>query len=270
MSATRGERMGALALGLALAWGAVASAPRAAEAQRRPERYDGPGDRPGAEWSRRPAGYFGLGIIGADPVGELAQYFDAGGGLQLEGSVPLEASNRLRLRGDLGFIIYGWERQRVCFSAPVGCRIQMDLNTTNNIFFGGLGPELVLGSGAFEPYVNAMVGFSYFATTSSLEGTWDDRDFANTNNFDDLVLARRVGGGVRWRIAGGRRPVSLDFGVERHQNGVADFLTKGDIEDHPDGSITVYPNRAEANLVTMRFGVSVGIPHRGGRDRGRR
>lgn len=222
----------------------------------------------GAEAQRRPAGYVNIGIIGADPVGELADYFNAGGGLQFEGLIPVEGSNRFRFRADLGFIIYGHESQRVCFSAPVGCRIQMDLNTTNSIFFGGVGPEFVLATGSFQPYVNAMVGFSYFATTSSLEGTWDNRDFATTNNFDDIVLARRVGGGVRWQVSRGRHPVALDFGVERHQNGVANFLTKGDIEDHPDGSITIYPNRAEANLVTMRFGVSVGIPPRGsGRSR---
>lgn len=252
MSARRGERMGALALALALGWVAAGVTPHAAEAQ------------------RRPAGYVNIGIIGADPVGELAEYFDAGGGLQFEGLIPVEGSNRFRFRADLGFIIYGHERQRVCFSAPVGCRIQMDLNTTNSIFFGGIGPELVLADGGFQPYVNAMVGFSYFATTSALEGTWDNRDFATTNNFDDIVLARRLGGGVRWRVSRGRHPVALDFGLERHQNGVADFLTKGDIEDHPDGSVTIYPNRAEANLVTMRFGVSVGVPHRGsGGRRGR-
>jgi hypothetical protein len=246
MSATRGGTALALALAASLI------APGSAEAQ------------------RRPAGYVNIGILGADPVGELADYVDAGGGLQFEGLIPVEGSNRFRFRADLGFIIYGHERQRVCFNAPVGCRIQMDLNTTNSIFFGGIGPELLLATGAFQPYVNAMVGFSYFATTSALEGTWDSQDFATTNNFDDIVLARRVGGGVRWRVSRGRHPVSLDFGVEHHENGVAEFLTKGDIEDHPDGSITIYPNRAEANLVTMRFGVSVGIPSRASRGRGRR
>lgn len=250
MSTARGGT--ALAWALSLALGASLVAAGSAEAQ------------------RRPAGYVNIGIIGADPAGELADYFDAGGGLQLEGLIPVEGSNRFRIRADLGFIIYGHESQRVCFSAPVGCRIQMDLNTTNSIFFGGVGPEVLLATGAFQPYLNAMVGFSWFATTSSLEGTWDSQDFATTNNYSDAVLARRVGGGVRWQVSRGRHPVSLDFGVEHHENGVAEFLTKGDIEDHPDGSITVYPNRAEANLVTMRFGVSVGIPPRGSRGRGRR
>jgi hypothetical protein len=222
----------------------------------------------------RPVVYLGLGVIGADPVGELGTYFDAGAGGQFMGAFPLEPTGRVRLRGDFGFVIYGNERRRLCMSAPVGCRIELDLNTTNSIFFGGLGPEVSLAQGPVEPYLNATFGFTYFATTSSLQGEQDAEDFASTTNYSDAVFAWRAGGGLRVQVSGGRAPVSLDFGVERHENGVADFLTKGDIVDHPDGSITLVPNRAEANLVTFRMGVSVGIAHRRDRDeegrRGRR
>lgn len=215
---------------------------------------------------RDPAGYVGIALIGADPIGDLGYYIDAGVGAQFMGALPVEPSGHLRLRGDFGFVVYGHERQRFCFGAPVGCRIEMDLNTTNSIVFGGLGPELVLARGAVEPYVNATFGFSYFSTMSSLSGDRDYEEYFNTTNFSDAVYSWRAGGGVRVRVSGGRKPVSLDFGVERHENGMADFLTEGDIEDHPDGSITLYPNRSEANLVTFRLGVSIGIPRGGERD----
>ena len=223
------------------------------------------GDAEAQRRDRGPGGYVGLAFIGADPVGELGTYIDEGFGGQIMGALPLESTGRVRLRGDFGFLIYGHERQRFCFSVPVGCRIEMDLTTTNSILFGGFGPEFVLATGPVEPYVNATLGFTYFATTSSLSGDREYEDYFNTTNFDDAVFAWRMGGGVRVKVSGGDKPVSLDFGVERHQNGVADFLTKGDIEDHPDGSITLYPNRSEANLYTVRMGVSIGIP-RGGRD----
>lgn len=215
---------------------------------------------------RQPAGYAGLAFIGGDPVGELGSYIDEGFGGQFWGALPLEPSGHLRARADFGFLIYGHERRRLCFSVPVGCRIEMDLTTTNSILFGGLGPEVVLARGAVEPYLNASLGFSYFATTSSLSGERDHEDYFNTTNFSDAVFAWRAGGGIRVRVSSGRTPVSVDLGVERHQNGISDFLTKGDIIDHPDGSITLLPNRAEANLVTFRMGVSVGIPH-GDKDR---
>ena len=37
------------------------------------------------------------------------------------------------------------------------------------------------------------------------------------------------------------------------------YDAEGDILDHPDGSITLFPNRSEADLMTFRFGVSVGF-----------
>jgi hypothetical protein len=205
-------------------------------------------------------GRLDVSLIGADPVGELGYYVDAGGGLQFTGAIPLDGRRgHVRLRTDFGFIVYGYESRRVCLAAPVGCRIELDLNTTNGVFFGGVGPEVVLARGPLEPYLNASMGFSYFATTSSLESTSDWEEFATTTNFDDFVWAWRAGGGMRVRLTGGHRPVWLDLGVERHWNGLVDFLTEGDIEDHPDGSITLYPNRAEADMTVFRVGVSVAV-----------
>jgi hypothetical protein len=175
----------------------------------------------------------------------------------------MAAEGHVRLRGDVGFLVYGHERQRYCFT--LSCRVQSDLTTTNSIFYGGIGPELVLATGAVEPYVHATAGLAGFVTSSSL----DDRDgygpYFETTNYSDVVFSWKAGGGVRLRVGRGYRPVFLDFGVERHDNGVANFLTVGDIVDEPDGSITVYPNRSEADLVTFRFGVSVGFPGRGRR-----
>lgn len=204
-----------------------------------------------------PDAYIGLSFVAGNPLGDLDAFFDQGFGVALEGSWPMTEDRRLRLRTDLGALIYGHERIAMCH--PVGCRIGVDLTTTNNIFFAGVGPEYAFATGAFEPYVFGTVGLSYFATISSLSGPDDYDDYFDTTNYDDLVMAWRVGGGARVRVHSGRHPVSLDFGVERHQNGIANFLTEGDILDNPDGTITLFPNRSEANLVTFRLGVSVGV-----------
>lgn len=213
-----------------------------------------------------PAAYVGGAFVGADAVGELGAYIDNGFGGQLWGALPIGEDGRVRLRTDFGFLIYGNEHRNVCFPVPVGCRVTLDMNTTNYVLYGGLGPEVVFTTGAVEPYVNASIGFAYFATTTSLKGDNDSENFASTTNFSDGMFAWRAGGGMRLRVSNGRAPVWLDFGVERHENGVADFLTKGDIIDHPDGSITLLANRSEANLVAFRLGVTVGIPH-GGQER---
>jgi hypothetical protein len=230
--------LGALAAGAAVALAAAASL--------------------GAQEVREPRGFVGLSLVAGNPLGDLDAFFEQGFGAQLEGSFALTDDRRVRLRGDLGFLIYGHERLAYCYSVPVGCRVEAELTTTNNIFYFGLGPELAFTSGAFEPYVYGTTGLSYFATISSLGGDGGP-DWAETTNYDDVVMAWRVGGGVRLRVSNGRRPVSLDFGVERHQNGIANFLTEGDILDNPDGSVTIFPNRSEANLLTFRLGVSLGI-----------
>ena len=64
---------------------------------------------------------------------------------------------------------------------------------------------------------------------------------------------------MRLRLTGGDIPLSIDVGVERHQNGIANFLTEGDITDNVDGTINIFPNRSEANLMTFRIGFRVGF-----------
>jgi len=57
-------------------------------------------------------------------------------------------------------------------------------------------------------------------------------------------------------------PILLDLGATFHRNGEATYLRKGSIQDNPDGSISINPIRSEANFITYRIGVSIGIPTR--------
>jgi hypothetical protein len=207
----------------------------------------------------RPNSTVGISFVTGQPVGDLALFFDQGFGVQLDGSFPMSSGGHLRLRTDLGLLVYGHERLRYCYTLPIGCRIEEDVTTMNNIVYVGIGPELALPMGPLEPYVYGTTGLSYFATVSSLGDGWGHVDWGETTNYSDLLIAFKLGGGIRLRVAPGRRPVSLDFGVERHRNGIADFLAEGDIVDNPDGSITLHPNQSQANLTTFRFGLSVGL-----------
>lgn len=205
-----------------------------------------------------PGGSLGISFVAADAVGELGALVDHGFGLQLDGGLPIALDGRVRMRGDFGFLVYGHERLTFCYTWS--CRVGSDLTTTNSIVYGGFGPELVLASGPIQPYVHATAGLSGFVTSSSL----DDHDgygpYLETTNYSDVVFGLKLGGGLRMRLGRGGRPVYLDLGVEHHDNGIANYLTVGDIVDNPDGSITVYPNRSQADLLTFRAGVSFGFP----------
>lgn len=193
----------------------------------------------------------------ADARGEFAQYVEGGWGVEGHARYALDPSGFVGLRATAGFVQYGRETRQVCFSSTVGCRILLDLTTSNAILAGGVGPELAWPGDRIRPYVYGTAGFAYFATTSSLEGSDDREDFARTNNFTDGTFAWRAGTGLQIRVTD--HPVWLDLGAERHWNGTVSYLREGDIIDEPDGSITLRPRRSEADFVTFRVGVSVGI-----------
>jgi hypothetical protein len=201
----------------------------------------------------------------ARPVGEFSDYIEHGGGLNVNVVWPVQRGSAFALRADGGFIVYGSETQRVCFSGTVGCRIQLDLTTTNSIGYLNVGPQLMLPEGPVRPYINAAIGGSYFVTSSSVDGVdGNDDDFANTTNFDDITLAWNGGGGVLVSLSRGPTPVLLDLGVRYHGNGEVEYLKRGDIQDNPDGSITITPTRSEANLMTFQIGVQIGAGGRAG------
>jgi len=204
-------------------------------------------------------GYGGLAFVIAVPTGAFDDYVGTGFGAGGSFTLGLDHARMLGLRVDGGFINYGRETKRVCFSQTVGCRVEVDLTTNNNIFYGGVGPELTVPSGMLRPYVHAGIGFAYFATTSSVDDLGGgDGNIASTTNFDDVTFAWLAGGGLRIRLSSGKTPVHLDFGAEYHGNGEVEYLTKGGITDNPDGTIKLDPIRSEADLLAIRIGVSFG------------
>lgn len=243
----------------------LVSAQGVLHAQRRPR----PSDSSPGEAVTPPRFFVGGGLWISEPTGSFGRTVDTGWGLDANGRYALDEAGAVSLRADVGFVQYGSERRTVCFGAPIGCRIQVDLTTSNNIFLGGFGPEVAYPGRVVRPYGYGELGFAYFSTSSSLSGVDEADDFADTENFGDGTLAWRAGGGLEVRIRGGPRPIWLDLGADYHGNGVVEYLTEGDIQDNPDGSITLHPNRTDANLTTFRIGVRVGIRGDGpDRDRG--
>lgn len=199
------------------------------------------------------------GVVLAQPVGEFRDYVGAGFGAAVQGLLRLDRAGMSSLRADIGFVNYGNETRRVCFSATVGCRVLLDLTTSNNILLFGFGPHLEAPTRYVRPFVHAGVGGAYFATTSSLRSSNRSDDFASTTNFSDFTFSWLAGGGLNVPIGRGVTPLNLQVAARYHANGQVEYLRRGDIEDHPDGSITVHPTRSQANLVTYQVGISAVI-----------
>lgn len=206
-------------------------------------------------------GYAGVGLLIANPTGEFDDYVGTGFGVGANFTLNLDPAGIIGIRAGGAFVNYGRETKRVCFSQTVGCRVEVDLTTNNNIFYGDIGPELMVPAGILKPYVNAGIGFAYFATTSSVENIsgGSNDNIASTTNFDDVTFAWHAGGGLRIRLSTGKTPFHLDFGFRYQGNGEVEYLTEGGITDNPDGSISLDPIRSEANLFTFSIGGGIGV-----------
>jgi hypothetical protein len=211
------------------------------------------------EQPRRVRAHAGLGFVVAQPVGEFDEFIDAGFGGAGHFIFNVDRAGIFGVRADAGFIIYGHERYRACLSPTIGCRIEVDVTTTNDIAFASIGPQLTLPAGPVRPYVNGSVGIAYFATRSSVSGVDDSEEDFGTTNFDDATFAWQAGTGVRVPLGIGRVPLSIDIGARYNTNGRVDYLREGDIVDNPDGSITLRPQRSDANLVTYVIGASIAV-----------
>jgi hypothetical protein len=210
-----------------------------------------------------PRGYGDINFAVSQPIGAFNDFVGEGYGLTGGFVWNLDRDRVFGIRAEGGFLQYGSEDTAIC---PFGCRVDVNVNTSNDIVFAGIGPQLTVPSGPVRPYINATAGMSYFFTHSSVSGNNDAENLFDTTNHDDAVFALTGGGGFLIPLSMRRTPVLLDIGATFHRNGEATYLRKGSITDNPDGSITVNPIRSEANFVTYRFGVSIGVPTRRERD----
>jgi hypothetical protein len=164
------------------------------------------------------------------------------------------------LRAEGGAIVYDSEKRRIPWGGSVGGRIQLDLNTSNDVIWFAGGLQTMVPGRSVRPYAAATVGLSNFQTNSRLSGSNDDHEFARTTNFKDAWKVTWNGtAGIYVPLRAGPRPVSLDLGVHYMHNGSRRWLKNGSIQDNPDNTLTFTPNESEANIMTYRVGISAGI-----------
>ncbi|HEX5439143.1 MAG TPA: hypothetical protein VFW98_18465 [Gemmatimonadaceae bacterium] len=203
--------------------------------------------------------YLGGGVEYGQPQGEFADFVGHSWGVGGNYIFRLDHAGILGLRADVHYLNYGHERNRALLSQTIGGRIDVDVTTDNNILLAGIGPQLLLPTGAIRPYLTGNVGLAYFFTKSSVEGTGSQEAFASTTNFDDAVFAWSGAAGLYIPLRGGMHPISLDLGARYQANGNVRYLRKGSITDNPDGTISFIPIRSQANMIIYHVGVMFGL-----------
>ncbi len=204
--------------------------------------------------------FIGGGVLIAVPQGEFDNYVDTHPGAGAYVLYNFDRHGNFGLRLDGSWVIYGRETVVRPLSETIQ-RVWVDVTTENEIYSLLVGPQATLWTGAVRPFVNGGIGFSYFATTSSVSGTRDFEEFAGTTNFDDFTFAWSSGGGL-W--VGVSRSVSLSFSANYVHNGQVRYLREGSIREANDGSIFFRPIESETNLLVFQIGVSIGVGPGGG------
>lgn len=201
--------------------------------------------------------WIGLDFADIRPRGPLAEGGDDAFGFQLHFRYQPTRFGPVAMRLDAGLITHSQAVRPVCFPPPIGCRVGTDVVTALDIPYFGVGPEISAWNRRL--YLFGTLGASSFETSSYLRGTPSEPVLFPTVHLKDVVLTRRMGAGIRLQPGSRASPWRIDLGVDYHWNGTAEYVRPEGIVDQPDGSITVLPDRSEANLLSVRLGVSRGF-----------
>ncbi|MDA1080604.1 MAG: hypothetical protein O2973_02845 [Gemmatimonadetes bacterium] len=240
----------AVAVAVAVAIG-CASLANAQVVERRPR---------SAEPDVAPTTFVGGGLAYASPRGEFKDYVRGAFGLTGHLVHAFDPEGILAVRAELGYLNYGNTTNRQALGGGALGLITVDVTTSNNIVVGGLGLQLMAPAGTVRPYLTGSVGFSYFFTQSSVEGTSNIEPFAETENFSDGGFTTLWGGGLYIPVRRGLKPISIDLGAQMHSNSDIQYLTKSSIViTNSSAPPVITPVRSAADFITFRLGITVGI-----------
>lgn len=205
-------------------------------------------------------------LLVAQPKGELATQIDEGFGGNVTGLFRIDREGVFSIRADIGGMQYGSETLYAPF-LPITGRVSLDIETTNMVGWGSIGPQITVPVAFVQPYVHAGLGVASFFTSTSLGGSDSQYEFASTTNQSDATTVFILGGGIYVPI-GKSQSWKLHGGGRYFRGGEATYLREGDIRDNPDGSVTLSPQTSKTDMVTWQLGVSYTFPRSRGRGRG--
>lgn len=193
----------------------------------------------------------------SDPKGDFGKNTGNGYGIDLNAVIRLDKQAIANLRFDGAFLSYASSTRRIPLAGS-GSLVKLDLKTSSSIFTLVGGPQLLGPVGAFRPYVSALGGFSYFSTTTSVEGSDNtNNDFASSTNSSDASIAYGGSAGAYLRVYKTQtRDVRLEFGARylRHDN--AKYLNDKQVEEGFQNNRDPIPIKGRADFVTYYFGVN--------------
>lgn len=200
----------------------------------------------------------GLGLALGVPVGDFSENVDLAAGVT--GQFDYGLGRSLFSLGAEGTILfYGSESRQVPLVGFPDLSVRVETSNEMAMFHGRLRAQR--REGHVRPYVDALVGFNYIATTTSVDadevcdnGSCDDD---SRTDLDDLVLSAGGGAGVAFGFGAAPHTARLDIGVRYLYGGEADYLTKSGILWGRD-PVGLEPHRSRTDMVMVYIGVAFG------------
>ncbi len=135
-----------------------------------------------------------------------------------------------------------------------------EIVTRNNVLSGNGFIRLQHTGSDFQPYVDGIVGFNRFFTTTELNVA--GQVAASETDVDDWVLTYGLGGGAMFEVyesvSGGEREFSIavDLGARYLIGGKADYVDIDSV-DVVDDRVVFDTKSSRTDMVTVRIGASV-------------
>ncbi|HYF02790.1 MAG TPA: hypothetical protein VEC36_05395 [Patescibacteria group bacterium] len=173
---------------------------------------------------------------------------------------------------EFNYLMYGYENESVPFNNSSVGRVNVDLETTNSIVTGHFLMRLQPKTGMLRPYIDALAGFNYLSTSSSIEDDLTNHPIAQSINFQDGAFSYGGGAGVMFELTRGEigedekgnqqfGSTLLDFRVRYMRGGEAEYLRKGSIKEDPNDPAKaiydVYTSRTD--MLTFQIGVAISL-----------
>lgn len=206
----------------------------------------------------------GLAFTVGVPQGEFAEQNDnLGFGGTMYGAFG-PATAPVLVGFEAGFLIYGHERRSEPFSTTIP-DVTVDVTTSNNLVNGHLFARLQPASGVFRPFADALFGFKYLFTETSIrsEGFNDgDGNVASSTNFDDTAVSYGFGGGVQIQVFDGQHKadapaaVYIELGGRYLFGSEAEYLKEGSIR-RQNGQVEFDVTRSKTELLTINLGIGI-------------
>ena len=156
---------------------------------------------------------------------------------------------------DAAFANYGSDEHIESISETIP-ELEVKVRTNNNITMTHLLLRAQPRSGSVRPYADALLGFKYLFTDTTIFNESNDEELTSSKNLSDWVHSYGFGAGVQVLLGrAGSGDISIDGKVRYLRGGRAEYLREGSVR-RENGLVFFDVLSSRTDVVTVQIGVT--------------